>query len=370
MPLRVLNWNIGDGVWGLENVAARIRAEAPDVVLLNEIMSRGNQTRWLADATEMPHHTYRGNAPRGPFESEGVAILSRHPLRDSIHHPVTGVFGPIPPTKYGSVQTTMDYDGLAHLVFSTRFAPQHPPGDPDYDHRNRPDNMTGHDQLRAKMRAIDSSIPIILGGDFNAKWHDGWPLTFRDESGLFDSAVTATTMPSDVDVAGAIDRIFYRRHYYCASFRNVDAPEASDHGYQCAELVRWDGSGSTLVPRVVGLSQTDATRVLEAAGYRVLAHGSLRPDATVLTQHPPAVTAAYPGSGVAIRMRGPSVTVPDVVQMYLRTAREMLKDVGLNSRANGPTGIGAWVRSQSPQGGYALEVGSTVGLTTSDDPIP
>ncbi len=42
MPLKVLNWNTADGAYSLERVAESIRSEAPDIVLMNEVLSRGN----------------------------------------------------------------------------------------------------------------------------------------------------------------------------------------------------------------------------------------------------------------------------------------------------------------------------------------
>ena len=321
MNLRVMNWNIGEGgpngglggEW-LDRIAEVIRGEAPDVVLLNEIRwfspqfyppGKPQQAMYLAALTHMPHWQYHKNVTQGVgYVDKGVAILSRHPLRNPVHYAVEGQYPYwLGVTKCGTLRVTMRFDGLDHYVYSLRFAPDHPVGTPEHDPKAIPDNIAGHQQLTNIVQGVDPSIPIILGGDFNADWHKEWARQFRDDSGLFDTSVTALAVAPGVQPTEAIDRIFYRRHYYCVNFTTGDDPTTSDHGYQIADLTRWDGSGSVVVPDVRQLKEPAARQALRSRPFRVVTAGPVAPNSVVTEQHPQPPSPARADSGLLIGLR-------------------------------------------------------------------
>jgi eukaryotic-like serine/threonine-protein kinase len=95
-------------------------------------------------------------------------------------------------------------------------------------------------------------------------------------------------------------------------------------------------TGEATVPNVVGLSDTDASARLQAAGFRVSSTpvSSTRPPRTVLTQSPSAGNVTTRGSTVRITVSaGRQVrTVPDVVGETEVAADRILRDAGFTVR--------------------------------------
>ena len=95
-------------------------------------------------------------------------------------------------------------------------------------------------------------------------------------------------------------------------------------------------TGEATVPNVVGLSDTDGSARLQAAGFRVSSTpvSSTRPPGTVLTQSPSAGNVATRGSTVRITVSaGRQVrTVPDVVGETEVAADRILRDAGFTVR--------------------------------------
>ena len=95
-------------------------------------------------------------------------------------------------------------------------------------------------------------------------------------------------------------------------------------------------TGEATVPNVVGLSDTDASARLQAAGFRVSSTpvSSTRPPGTVLTQSPSAGNVATRGSTVRITVSaGRQVrTVSDVVGETEVAANRILRDAGFTVR--------------------------------------
>jgi serine/threonine-protein kinase len=95
------------------------------------------------------------------------------------------------------------------------------------------------------------------------------------------------------------------------------------------------GAGAAEVPTLIGLTQADAQRVLEEAGF-VLGAVTTRPDdeaepGTVVDQNPPAGGEAAPGSEIDLVVsEGPEpVEVPDVTNQFRDDALARLSQAGL-----------------------------------------
>jgi eukaryotic-like serine/threonine-protein kinase len=121
------------------------------------------------------------------------------------------------------------------------------------------------------------------------------------------------------------------------------APKGSTARLNVATGPQADGStqtvpttGEATVPNVVGLSDTDASARLQAAGFRVSSTpvSSTRPPGTVLTQSPSAGNVTTRGSTVRITVSaGRQVrTVPDVVGETEVAADRILRDAGFTVR--------------------------------------
>jgi eukaryotic-like serine/threonine-protein kinase len=122
-------------------------------------------------------------------------------------------------------------------------------------------------------------------------------------------------------------------------------------------------TGEATVPNVVGLSDTDASARLQAAGFRLSSTpvSSTRPPGTVLTQSPSAGNVATRGSTVRITVSaGRQVrTVPDVVGETEVAADRILRDAGFTVRVVGrpvtDPGRDGLVVEQDPRAGARVQ---------------
>jgi len=144
-------------------------------------------------------------------------------------------------------------------------------------------------------------------------------------------------------------------------------------------LVVSGGQQETLVPRVVGMTQEEATATLEEAGYDVQAKATYDDqvdEGIVISQSPEAGTAAEPGSMVDIVVsqgENPAVEVPDVLDMTEARAVDTLEQTGLNPvpgwtySETVPYGV---VISQDPEAGSMAPRGSNVAFSLSAGVAP
>ncbi|HEX2030948.1 MAG TPA: Stk1 family PASTA domain-containing Ser/Thr kinase [Actinomycetota bacterium] len=132
------------------------------------------------------------------------------------------------------------------------------------------------------------------------------------------------------------------------------------------------------VPEVVGLSQEEATAVLQEAGFEVAVQEqeSEEEAGIVIDQEPDAGVEAEPGSTVTIVVStGPPTTVvPDVICDPIPEAQAEIRDAGLVPQEVGsefslecPEGT---VASQDPGAGAEVPQGSTVEYVRSEGPEP
>ncbi len=127
-----------------------------------------------------------------------------------------------------------------------------------------------------------------------------------------------------------------------------------------------DGPAQVLVPDVRSLSQSEATRILERAGFEVtvLFQDSPRTEGTVIAQTPSQGESASDGSTVTITVSaGESVTVPNVSGMTLAAATAKLEGLGfVVTAATSPSCDPDVVCGQLPESAATAKKGSTVAL--------
>ncbi len=144
-------------------------------------------------------------------------------------------------------------------------------------------------------------------------------------------------------------------------------------------LVVSAGKTETLVPKVVGMTQDDATATLQAAGYTVQVKGTYDEKVEkgiVISQSPEAGSVAEPNTRVDIVVsqgKNPEAKVPDVVGMSEADAAKALEDAGFQpipgSTFSDTVPVGQVV-SQDPAAGTTAQRDSVVTFIVSQGPNP
>jgi beta-lactam-binding protein with PASTA domain len=119
------------------------------------------------------------------------------------------------------------------------------------------------------------------------------------------------------------------------------------------------------VPDVRGQDQTQASTVLQTAGFQVTVvpqANNTVPSGKVINTIPPPGTMANKGDSIQMVVStGPStITVPNVVGQNRQDAIAALTAAGLNVQAS--CGTNSPVVSQNPAGGSMVPPGSTVAI--------
>lgn len=167
----VMTYNIQSGfsvdnVWSLEETARAIEAEAPDVIVLNEVgrgwlVTSGNDMLpWLSQRLDMPYVW-------GPASDDGLwgnAILSRLPITES----AVEKFASTQNLKRSAVSARIDAGESGFWVFGTHL-----------------DNPSGAGEARMEQVAEliafwDNRLPAMVLGDFNATPEDDVLTAFID----------------------------------------------------------------------------------------------------------------------------------------------------------------------------------------------
>lgn len=242
--LRVLAYNIhhGEGTDGqldLARVARVIRAQRPDVVLLQEIDSvtarteQVDQAQQLAGQTGLPHVAF-GRFMAYDGGAYGMAILSAHPImsQENVRLPD----GAEPRT---SVVARIQPVGWPAMVFANV-------------HLYRTAEERYAQTQRLVEHLADEPAPVIVGGDFNSE-PDGAVMR------LFESHWTVPTKPVDArrtwpaqNPEVEIDYILYRPadQFRVVAHRVIAETDASDHRPVLLVLTRVDQAGEdTTEPR-------------------------------------------------------------------------------------------------------------------------
>lgn len=164
--LRVLCYNIHHanppskpGIIDLDAIAAVIRAQSPDVVMLQEVDVRTkrsgtglNQAEELARKTGLkPYFVKAIDYDGGEY---GVAILSRYPLKNQQRYPLPGdPAAPGEPRVLGTAQ--IDWNGTRLTLACTHLDAQRAPG-------NRQVQAAEIGRI-----LVRETGPVVLAGDFN-----------------------------------------------------------------------------------------------------------------------------------------------------------------------------------------------------------
>ncbi len=233
LTLRVMTYNIHAGTGGLDSIAAVIRAAAPDVVGLQEVdvhfsarSDFADQARLLARATGMHvrfAHIYElaPAQPGAPPREYGVALLSRHPVRDFRNHVMprlsTVEEESEPRPRPGFLEAVLDVHGTEVRVFNTHL-----------DYRGDPRVRTM--QVAATLTILGSDDrPTVFVGDLNARPDapELQPLLARLHDAWRRQATPGFTFPADAPDR-RIDYILHSAHFDVAGVRVLDTT-ASDH---------------------------------------------------------------------------------------------------------------------------------------------
>ena len=154
--LRVVSFNIYHNYRGRDKVVAEIAALKPDLLFLQEIEEPDMQP--MADALKLSVAFQLHQPNANPKNPEGVAILSRFPLRDiqTITAPDGIIF---------AIWANIDWNGQTMAVVSLHLAPTR---------SLNPREIVATEYLRGQY--LDALIkhwnergkpPLIIGGDFN-----------------------------------------------------------------------------------------------------------------------------------------------------------------------------------------------------------
>ena len=140
------------------------------------------------------------------------------------------------------------------------------------------------------------------------------------------------------------------------------------------------GCGGPEVPDVTGMSQIDAVRALEEAGFKLgpvhSVYSNQVPVGFVVATDPPAGTNAKEGSEVAVSVNsgiGASITVPDLVGQGQSAAEDNLERIDLVavvSESYSTTVSAGQVMAQIPDPGAKVESGAEVVIQVSSGPAP
>jgi len=241
MLVRLVSWNVHKCVGGLDRrydpqrIASVLVAEAPDVVLLQEVAQKGRwyrgerQVDVLGDALGMPHRSYFVNVRFGPRRGEyGNAILSRTPIASTENIDLT-LAGKKPRSVLHAELRLPSGGGHTRTlhVFNLHL------GLGEAERREQLRRLL----LARAYQAIQARTPVLVAGDFNDVWGTlGQRLL--TPAGFQGPNRTLWTFPAWAPVR-ALDSMFGRGDLEIVSLARVRhnaARTASDHLPLVAEL--------------------------------------------------------------------------------------------------------------------------------------
>ncbi len=234
IPLRVMTYNIRSGNGDLGGTVAAIRAEAPDIVGLQEVDVHWAERSNFADqATALGQELHMqvrfariyqlpGISPQDPPREFGVALLSKFPIVDFTNHIITRLStqetNPVPAPLPGFLEASIDVAGHRVRVFDTHL---------DY----RADPKVREQQVSDMLAFIGdvSSTPTLLFGDLNAPPDapEIQPLLVRLRDAWPTAAGPGLTDPAD-EPRKRIDYVLISKHFRVRD-ASVPSTQASDH---------------------------------------------------------------------------------------------------------------------------------------------
>jgi len=148
--MKIASWNVNSINARLPNVLAWLKEQSPDIVLLQELKCTDDNFPLM----DLQSAGYQA-AVHGQKTYNGVAILSRHPIRDI----VTGLPGAADDTQARYIEAT-----IAGLRVASIYLPN---GNP-VESEKYPYKLQWFDRLIAHAKTLlASEQPIVLGGDYN-----------------------------------------------------------------------------------------------------------------------------------------------------------------------------------------------------------
>jgi endonuclease/exonuclease/phosphatase family metal-dependent hydrolase len=241
MLVRLVSWNVHKCVGGLDRrydpqrIAHVLAAEAPDVVLLQEVAQKGRwygserQVDVLGDALGMAHRSYFVNVRFGPRRGEyGNAILSRTPIASTENIDLTLAGKKARSVLHAELRLPSGGGHSRTLhVFNLHL------GLGEAERREQLRRLL----LARAFQAIHARTPVLVAGDFNDVWGTlGQRLLVP--AGFLGPKRALRTFPAWAPVR-ALDSLFGRGDLELVSLqrvRNNGARTASDHLPLVAEL--------------------------------------------------------------------------------------------------------------------------------------
>jgi endonuclease/exonuclease/phosphatase family metal-dependent hydrolase len=159
--LRVMSWNLHhgvgeDGKLDLERIAARIREQKPDLVVLQEVDKQCRRSKSVDQAAELAKLTGLTGAFGKAMDHDGgeygQAILSKHPLGETKVHKLPG--DGEPRIAFEAVVKLGEGDGETLRLVSVHL-----------DHQQDARRLKQAETLVAALSATKE--PLVLAGDFN-----------------------------------------------------------------------------------------------------------------------------------------------------------------------------------------------------------
>lgn len=243
--LRIVVWNIGEGIAGgdqsaaLNGLAAALRGVRPDLVLLNEAMiwnswtwNGVNQVEWLRQALGLPFSMHTRTATVFLKGEKVAAVLSRFALTrvQRLQHSAYWDGG-----GYATLHASFEFEGLRHHVFSARFS--------GYDHA---ENARSHEEVGTAINTLPQNEAVIIGGDFNTgleRWDSqGQPTRNHIPLGygkfIVDTRLRHVLGGVGWEAPSPDDHLLFRGPYEVATAdrRMPIQPPPTDHPWVFAEL--------------------------------------------------------------------------------------------------------------------------------------
>lgn len=217
--LRVMSWNLHhgvgeDGKLDLKRIAARIREQKPDLVVLQEVDHKCRRSKSVDQTAELARLTGLagafGKAMSHDGGEYGQAILSKHPLGETKVHRLPG-------------------DGEPRIAFEAAVTVGGKPlrlVSVHLDHQQDARRLKQAETLAKELGASD--VPLILAGDFNdvpdspvmKAFGEGWTAVEKSEPKLTCPAANPKT---------EIDHVLLRGLKAVSPVTVVPEAVASDH---------------------------------------------------------------------------------------------------------------------------------------------
>jgi endonuclease/exonuclease/phosphatase family metal-dependent hydrolase len=217
--IRVMSWNLHhgvgeDGKLDLERIAARIREQKPDLVVLQEVDNKCRRSGSVDQAAELAKLTgltgVFGKAMDHDGGEYGQAILSKHPLGETRVHRLPG-------------------DGEPRIAFEAVVNLAHQPlrlVSVHLDHQQDARRLKQAETLVTELSA--SKEPLILAGDFNDVPGSAVMKIFGSALTLVKKSEPCVTCPAAKPEV-EIDHVFLRGLKAASPVTVLPEAVASDH---------------------------------------------------------------------------------------------------------------------------------------------